>query len=75
LAPAMPTTMRSTWNSADPSSDHLFWSNFILPSSQPVTMATITSTTVCSYAWYIFCFLVLNLTIMFVTVCKEWGEF
>ncbi|XP_071676499.1 AP2-like ethylene-responsive transcription factor SMOS1 isoform X1 [Lolium perenne] len=45
LAPAMPTTMRSTWNSADPSSDHLFWSNFILPSSQPVTMATITSTT------------------------------
>ncbi|KAM0874096.1 hypothetical protein ACQ4PT_037661 [Festuca glaucescens] len=44
LAPVVPTTMRSTWNSADPSTDHLFWSNFILPSSQPVTMATITST-------------------------------
>uniref|UniRef100_A0ACD5TAI7 Uncharacterized protein n=1 Tax=Avena sativa TaxID=4498 RepID=A0ACD5TAI7_AVESA len=45
LAPVMPSTMKSTWNPADPSADHLFWSNFILPSSQPVTMATITSTT------------------------------
>ena len=47
LAPVMPTTMKSTWNPADHSADHLFWSNFILPSSQPVTMPTITSTTVC----------------------------
>lgn len=45
LAPVMPTPMKSTWSPADPSADHLFWSNFILPSSQPVTMATITTTT------------------------------
>lgn len=44
LAPVMPTPMKSTWSPADPSADHLFWSNFILPSSQPVTMATITTT-------------------------------
>lgn len=45
LAPVMPTTIKSTWNPADPSTDNLFWSNFVLPSSQPVTMATITTTT------------------------------
>ncbi|KAL6620177.1 hypothetical protein ACP70R_035316 [Stipagrostis hirtigluma subsp. patula] len=45
MAPVMPTPMKSTWSPADPSVDHLFWSNFILPSSQPVTMATITTTT------------------------------
>ncbi|KAL5202294.1 hypothetical protein ABZP36_013246 [Zizania latifolia] len=39
------TQMKNTWNPADPSADPLFWSNFILPSSQPVTMATIATTT------------------------------
>ncbi|KAF0922877.1 hypothetical protein E2562_002126 [Oryza meyeriana var. granulata] len=37
--------MKNTWNPADPSADPLFWSNFILPSSQSVTMATIATTT------------------------------
>ncbi|XP_062181179.1 AP2-like ethylene-responsive transcription factor SMOS1 [Phragmites australis] len=45
IAPVMPTPMKSTWSPADTSVDPLFWSNFILPSSQPVTMATITTTT------------------------------
>jgi len=50
MAPVMPTPMKSTWSPADPPVDPLFWSNFVLPSSQPVTMATITTTTttVCS---------------------------
>jgi AP2-like factor, ANT lineage len=47
MGTVMPTPMKSTWSPADPSVDTLFWSNFILPSSQPVTMATITTTTVC----------------------------
>jgi len=47
MAPVMPTPMKTTWSPADPSVDPLFWSNFVLPSSQPVTMATITTTTVC----------------------------
>lgn len=48
MAPVMPTPMKSTWSPADPSVDPLFWSNFVLPSSQPLTMATITTaTTVC----------------------------
>jgi AP2-like factor, ANT lineage len=42
----MPTPMKSTWSPADPSVDTLFWSNFILPSNKPVTMAPITTTTV-----------------------------
>lgn len=45
MAPVMPTPMKTTWSPADPSVDPLFWSNFVLPSSQPVTMATITTTT------------------------------
>ncbi|WVZ98354.1 hypothetical protein U9M48_043810 [Paspalum notatum var. saurae] len=45
MAPVMPTPMKSTWSPPDPSVDPLFWSNFVLPSSQPVTMATITTTT------------------------------
>uniref|UniRef100_A0A0D9WG28 AP2/ERF domain-containing protein n=1 Tax=Leersia perrieri TaxID=77586 RepID=A0A0D9WG28_9ORYZ len=44
LAPVT-AQMKNTWNPADPSADPLFWSNFILPSSQPVTMATIATTT------------------------------
>ncbi|TVU19219.1 hypothetical protein EJB05_35357 [Eragrostis curvula] len=44
MATVMPTPMKSTWSPADPV-DTLFWSNFILPASQPVTMATITTTT------------------------------
>lgn len=48
MAPVMPTPMKSTWSPADPSADPLFWSNFVLQSSQPLTMATITTaTTVC----------------------------
>lgn len=45
MTPVMPTPTKSTWSPADPSVDPLFWSNFVLPSSQPVTMATITTTT------------------------------
>ncbi|RLN30635.1 AP2-like ethylene-responsive transcription factor [Panicum miliaceum] len=50
MAPVMPTPMKSTWSPADPSVDPLFWSNFVLPSSQPVTMATITTTTTTTFA-------------------------
>ncbi|KAG8068958.1 hypothetical protein GUJ93_ZPchr0005g14860 [Zizania palustris] len=39
------TQIKNTWNPADPSADPLFWSNFILPSSRPVTMATIATPT------------------------------
>lgn len=44
MAPVMPTPLKSAWSPADPSADPLFWSNFVFPSSQPVTMATITTT-------------------------------
>lgn len=46
--PSVTAQMKNTWNPADPSADPLFWTNFILPASQPVTMATIATTTVCS---------------------------
>ncbi|KAK3138891.1 hypothetical protein QOZ80_5AG0374770 [Eleusine coracana subsp. coracana] len=45
MATVMPMPMKTTWSPADPSVDTLFWSNFILPSSQPLSMATITTTT------------------------------
>ncbi|KAL5229435.1 hypothetical protein ABZP36_028211 [Zizania latifolia] len=44
LAPVT-TQMKNTWTPANASADPLFWSNFILPSSQPVTMTTIATTT------------------------------
>ncbi|OEL28859.1 AP2-like ethylene-responsive transcription factor [Dichanthelium oligosanthes] len=50
MAPVMPTPMKSTWSPVDPSVDPLFWSNFVLPSSQPVTMATITTTTMVCFS-------------------------
>ncbi|EEE63590.1 hypothetical protein OsJ_18407 [Oryza sativa Japonica Group] len=43
--PSVTAQMKNTWNPADPSADPLFWTNFILPASQPVTMATIATTT------------------------------
>ncbi|KAL6842202.1 hypothetical protein ACP4OV_027965 [Aristida adscensionis] len=45
MAPIMLTPTKCTWSPDDPSADPLFWSNFIMSSSQPVTMATITTKT------------------------------
>jgi AP2-like factor, ANT lineage len=47
MGTVLPTPMKCTWSPGDPSVDTLFWSNFILPSSQPGTMATIATTMVC----------------------------